>query len=318
MTLTLKPIQFLSPASVREGFINHEDPLGEELGFAEGYRRVHEKSDQLNAFATLFNEIPVYPTPEKAREILTKEGYHLARVVGKREIWDNNKGIIADFQISGSQAVIHFEFQTLWVTPIILNGNRSPFNLANGDVVFLYSIFAEPGVLTMLRQVQPYVLIPWRAKSWRQEEKGDLGYLKPLHNLKEFGSCVPADENLSLKEMMALSGQDYEVIDEECLKTTDGGATRLWFKPLQSAIAIRAQTKAEAKPWLDFYHLLASHAHANGCRLTERNANEIGLTGKLCCEKIGTKFSSLKVQLANGQPTILNYCDPSKPELPNL
>jgi hypothetical protein len=315
--IAIKKIKFLSPESMRQGFIDHEDPLA-DVDDATGYLRLKEQSEQLSAYANIFNEIPIYPNPTKAREILSREGYTHVRSTPQFEIWDNLKGIIAKLQVSGDQAVVHFDFQTLWVAPLILSGNRSPFNLANGDVVFSYSIFAEPGVLAMLRQVQPYVISPWRVKVWRHEEMGPLGYLQPMQDLTEFKPYIPAEENYSLKELMELSGETYEIVEADCYKTQSGGGTRLWFKPFQGAISFKVETKSQAQPWLKFYHLLADFAHANNCRLTERNSDELGLTGKLCCTSRDANQRSLKVQLVKGQPTILDYCDPRRPELPNF
>lgn len=306
--------QHLSPESVRAGFITHEDPLGDGVSNAEGYRRLQMQSSELAGYATLFKEIPIYADPDTARGILTREGYKPTGQHKDTELWSNGSGIIATLRVSGKQAVVYFEFQTLWACPYILMGNRSPFNLANGDVVFVYSIFAEPGVLKMLKMIQPYVLKRWRVTPRCTE--WTLPEVAPLEQLKEFKPCIPAEENYTLTEMMKLSGETYETLPSGTLITTSGGVKRFWYKPGQAALSFFAEEEAVALKWLAFYQQLATYAEAQNCRLTERNAFELQLTGKLCCSSKAKEYSSLKVQLHKGQPIILDYCFQQAIELP--
>lgn len=312
--MQLISLQSISPESIREGFITDEEPLNAPT-LAEGYLRLQRHNAELDGYATLFKEIPTYPSPSQGREILQREGFKHVHTRSQKEVWYDGQGIGATLQVAGEQAVITFEFQTLWATcPFLFSGSRRPFNLANGDVILAYQIAAEPGVLQMLRMARPYALRSWRVSPWKCTNLGIItGLNSNLKPLQEFKPSIPADENLSLRELMELSGETPDYLGETEARTTEI-SLRYWFKPFQGALCFNVPRKEDAKPWLNWYMQLAEYAHAQGYRLTERNAMELPLTGKLCC---GNKqHPYMKVQLYRGKPAIFEYCQPIPPEIP--
>jgi hypothetical protein len=316
----------ISPEQKRAGFITDEDPLRAGRSSGEGWLAGKRRERELEAFAFLFKELPTFPKPEEGRQILRREGFHLAQTNGAMETWHDGQGIVASLRTSGEQAVIEFLFQTIFGACLhLFRGTRYPFNLANGDTIFVNNIHAEPGVLQMLRMARPYVLLPWRVLPPQCYVQRYVPLeVVPKVQLIEFKPTISAEENHTIEELMALSGEQFERVGNS-LRTTSGNRTRWWFKPFQAAICFVADTEEEAQGWLAFYLRLANHAHAQGCRLTERACIELQLSGKLCCKALDSSTSpvgssrwgsnNLKVQLKNGQPVILDYCDDATPEI---
>lgn len=303
-------MQFLSPAGVRKGFVSDEDPLSEYdkngglKTFGDQYQAAKQKSEELEGFAALFNEMPQFPSPEQAREILSKENYRQIKPIELHgetaERWINHAGVIAVIQgLKSTQAVIYFHLQTLsGVCPYILSGNRSPFTLANGDCVFRYSIHAEPGVLEMLRQVEPYILKPWRIDIL--EIKGlDVLEDRFTDELIEYRPTIAKGEPAGLKNTMMLSWEVAKYFGDCSGATYSGGATRYWYEIHGKAVSFIGSTPDEVNKWLILYKQLAHYAQEQGCRLTERNSLELQMTGKLCCSKEG---QLLKVQMGENGP----------------
>jgi hypothetical protein len=309
--MELLNLQHVSPESIRDGMVTHEDPLSDEVPFAEGYARAKQKAQELDGYASLFGEMPSSVTPAKGREILNQEGFEYRDSFDQVEQYHDAWGIVATLRDYGREAIIVFHLQTIFAAcPLLLLGSRSPFCLLNGDIVFKYSITAQPGVLTMIRMVRPYALRPWRVP-YSEESLAGVGYgLSPLHQLKEFPPLIDKHECFTLQDLMAGSG---EALTDEGT-TSSGGSKRYWFKPFQAAICFRTEGDLEAKKWLDLYLQLADFARREGCRLNERSAVELQLTGKLCC--VDQQRRSRKVQLRNGKLVVLDYCDAAQPELP--
>ena len=94
--------------------VTHEDPLSDEVPFAEGYARAKQKAQELDGYASLFGEMPSSVTPAKGREILNQEGFEYRDSFDQVEQYHDAWGIVATLRDYGREAIIVFHLQTIF------------------------------------------------------------------------------------------------------------------------------------------------------------------------------------------------------------
>ncbi len=106
--MELLNLQHVSPESIRDGMVTHEDPLSDEVPFAEGYARAKQKAQELDGYASLFGEMPSSVTPAKGREILNQEGFEYRDSFDQVEQYHDARGIVARFVITAGKPSLSF------------------------------------------------------------------------------------------------------------------------------------------------------------------------------------------------------------------